>query len=50
MMGKFAAIVGPFLMGWLALTMQSSRLGIVSIAVLFVAGGALLCMVKEERA
>lgn len=49
MMGKFAAIVGPFLMGWVAVTMQSSRLGIVSIAILFIAGGALLWKVKEER-
>jgi UMF1 family MFS transporter len=50
MMGKFAAILGPLLMGWVALTTQSSRLAIASIAVLFAAGGVLLCFVKEERA
>ncbi len=50
MMGKFAAILGPLLMGWVALTTQSSRLAIMSIAVLFAAGGVLLCFVKEERA
>ena len=50
MMGKFAAVLGPMLMGWVALILHSSRLAIVSIAVLFAAGGILLCLVKEERA
>ncbi len=49
MMGKFAAVLGPLLMGWVALILHSSRLAIVSIAVLFLAGGILLCMVKEEQ-
>jgi UMF1 family MFS transporter len=49
MMGKFAAIIGPMLMGVVALILHSSRWAIVSIALLFAAGGILLCFVKEER-
>ncbi len=48
MMGKFAAVVGPVLMGWVALATGSSQLAILSIAVLFAAGGALLWVVRES--
>ena len=47
MMGKFAAVLGPVLMGWVALATGSSRAAILSLAVLFAAGGALLCFVNE---
>lgn len=50
MMGKFAAVLGPAMMGVVALFLDSSRLAIVSIAVLFAAGGALLCFVREPQA
>lgn len=49
MMGKFAAILGPLMMGGVALILHSSRWAIVSVAVLFAAGGLVLCMVKEKR-
>ncbi|HLU61844.1 MAG TPA: MFS transporter [Gammaproteobacteria bacterium] len=47
MLGKFAAIVGPMLMAWVGLATGSSRLAILSIAVLFLIGGALLMLVKQ---
>jgi len=42
MMGKFAAVLGPFLMGFTALLAGSSRYSILSLSVLFVAGSLLL--------
>lgn len=48
MLGKFAAILGPAIMGWVAWLTGSPRLSILSIAVLFVAGGALLMRVEVE--
>jgi UMF1 family MFS transporter len=50
MMGKFAAVLGPVLMGWVALATGSSRAAILSLAVLFAAGGVLLCLVRDARA
>lgn len=47
MMGKFAAVIGPVLMGWVALVSGSSRLAILSIAILFALGGALLWLVTD---
>ncbi|UCF32124.1 MAG: MFS transporter [bacterium] len=49
MVGKFAAVLGPFLMGWMALVTGSPRSGILSIVALFVAGGILLFFVDEEK-
>ena len=42
MMGKFAAVLGPMLVGVTALVTGSTRHGILSILLLFVVGGALL--------
>jgi UMF1 family MFS transporter len=47
MLGKFAAIVGPALMGWVSVLTGSARLSILSIAVLFVAGALILLRVEE---
>jgi len=49
MMGKFAAVLGPALVGWTAALTGSARLSILSILLLFAAGGALLWKVDEER-
>lgn len=49
MLGKFAAVIGPLLMGWVGLATGSPRRAILSIALLFAAGGALLVFVDEER-
>lgn len=42
MMGKFAAVLGPALMGTTALLAGSTRYSILSLVVLFLAGGILL--------
>jgi len=57
MLGKFAAIIGPILVGLTGLFARSmgaggilaSRLSIVSLAVLFLSGGILLFFVDEEE-
>jgi UMF1 family MFS transporter len=49
LIGKFAAVIGPLLTGGVALVTGSSRLAILSLVVLFAAGGALLWMVPEPE-
>jgi len=44
MMGKFASVLGPLLAGLVALVTGDSRLAILSIVVLFLAGGAILAL------
>ncbi len=48
MMGKFAAVLGPLLVGFTALATGSTRAGILSVIVLFAGGAALLW--KSHRA
>jgi UMF1 family MFS transporter len=50
LMGKFAAIVGPVLTGAVALVTGSSRLGIVSLVLLFALGGGVLLRVPDTNA
>jgi len=49
MLGKFAAIIGPVLMGGVGKLTGNPRLGIQSIAILFLAGGLLLWRVNEQE-
>lgn len=49
MMGKFATIIGPVLMGTVTVLSGSPRIGILSISVLFIVGGYLLWKVKIEE-
>lgn len=49
-LGKFAAILGPFLVGTVALLSGSSRAGIASVAVFFILGAFLLTKVDAEKA
>jgi UMF1 family MFS transporter len=57
MLGKFAVVIGPVLIGSVGLLMKSagfssdiaSRISISSISVLFLAGGVLLYFVKEKQ-
>lgn len=49
MLGKFAAVIGPGLMGIVTLLTGSNRIGILSILILFIAGGLLLSRVNEEK-
>ena len=50
MLGKFAAIVGPFLIGIVTLITKSNRVGLLSLIILFAAGGTLLLKVDESKA
>jgi UMF1 family MFS transporter len=49
MFGKFAAIIGPPLMGSIGLLTGNPRYGILSIIVLFVLGGYFLNKVDVEE-
>lgn len=49
MVGKFAAVLGPFLMGWMALATGDSRKGIFSITALLLLGGAFFFFVDEDK-
>ncbi|NCF29376.1 MAG: MFS transporter [Gammaproteobacteria bacterium] len=49
MLGKFAAILGPLIMGVVSVTTGDPRLSILAIIVLFVAGGGLLLAVNERE-
>ena len=46
MVGKSAAVIGPILMGWLGVLTGDPRFAILSLLVLFVAGFALLTLVR----
>lgn len=48
MVGKFATIIGPLLMGWVGVLTGSPRIAILSVAVLFVIGYLLLATVVES--
>jgi UMF1 family MFS transporter len=50
MVGKFAAVLGPFLVAGFAWFTGSSRAAIFSIVILFVAGGWLLARVDVDQA
>ncbi len=49
MLGKFAAVLGPFMMGAVTVMTGSNRFGILSILVLFLIGGLVLSKVDEEE-
>jgi UMF1 family MFS transporter len=49
MLGKFAAVIGPVLMGWVTLVTENARFGIFSITILFIAGSYLLSKVDMEK-
>jgi len=48
MLGKFAAIIGPVMMGWIGTLSGNPRTGILSLLVLFLAGAFILMKVKES--
>jgi len=49
-LGKTAAILGPFLIGVVALVTENSRVGIASVAIFFILGAILLMRVDERKA
>ncbi len=48
-LGKFAAILGPLLVGFVALMTENSRAGIASVAVFFILGALLLMRVDAKK-
>jgi UMF1 family MFS transporter len=50
MVGKFATVLGPLLIGVTAALTGNSRSAIASVALLFIAGGALLWRVQDQPA
>jgi UMF1 family MFS transporter len=48
-LGKFAAILGPMLVAFMALVTQDSRMAIASISIFFVIGAVLLYFVDEKK-
>lgn len=49
MLGKFAAVIGPALIGWFSVITHSPRYSILSIIVLFISGAAILYFVNEKE-
>ena len=49
MLGKFSAILGPLIVGWVSVVTGSPRYSILSVVVLFVAGSVILYFVDEEK-
>ena len=47
LLGRFAVLIGPPLLGWVGMVTETPRLGILSIATLFIAGGMLLFKVRQ---
>ena len=49
MLGKFAAVLGPVLVGWAAVLTGSSRVSLLSIGLLFIVGALLLVGVDVAK-
>jgi len=49
MLGKFAAVLGPIMVGWVTLMTGSHRIAMLSIIILFVTGALLLRSVDIEQ-
>jgi len=49
MLGKSAAIIGPLLMGSVALITDNHRYAILSVTILFILGGIVLSQVKDTK-
>ncbi len=49
MLGKFAAVLGPLVMGWVVVETGSHRLSILTLSVLLVSGAILLALVDEKQ-
>jgi UMF1 family MFS transporter len=49
MLGKFAAVIGPQLIGWVTIITGNIRFGILSILILFAVGGFLLWRVNIDE-
>ena len=48
MLGKFAAVIGPYMMGYITLVTGNIRTGILSILLLFLVGGLIFALVDFD--
>ena len=48
MLGKFAAVLGPFLMGWVSVATGNARYSILAVIALFLGGGLVLYLVPAQ--
>jgi len=49
MLGRFSAVLGPVLMGWVGLLSGNPRYAILSVSLLFVSGAVILAFVNEGK-
>ncbi len=49
MLGKFAAVIGPLLMGWISILTGNPRLSLLAVIFLFVTGAIVLFFVDENK-
>ena len=49
MLGKFAAVIGPALMGWVSILTGNPRYSILAVSALFVSGAVVLHFVDEKE-
>ena len=49
MLGRFAAVLGPFLMGMVALLTKQPKIGVLSVEALFMGGTCFILFVKEKE-
>jgi UMF1 family MFS transporter len=47
--GRFSAVLGPLIFGWLSVTTGSKAMSVLALAVMFVIGAALMLGVDEDR-
>jgi UMF1 family MFS transporter len=50
MLGKFAAVIGPLMVGWVSAVSGNARLSILSVIILFLLGAWILYYVDENKA
>jgi len=49
LVGKSSAILGPLMFGWLSFLFNSQRPAIISVALFFIAGLAIVSTVRDTR-
>ena len=49
MLGKFSAILGPLIVGWVSVISGNPRYSILAVGVLFIAGAVILYFVDEKQ-
>jgi MFS transporter, UMF1 family len=49
MLGKFSAIIGPLIVGWVSVITGNPRYSILAVSVLFIAGAVILYFVDEKQ-